>query len=179
MGDALLKAGRPMVYSLCQYVNAGAGLYAVEPHEQFRGLYGGEFGPVDRGCFMRTMAETGLYEHVHLVNVSSEFLSDNWPMPVSLLYIDGDHRYEAVKRDFECWRGKLAAHAVIIFDDASNPSSGPGKLAREIASGGPFTLEVGVGKMLCLRFQPEKGPATIIEKAQHRTSIDRVINRRR
>jgi len=64
---------------------------------------------------------------------------------------DGDHRYEAVRRDFECWRDKLAAHAVIVLDDASNASSGPGKLAREIADGGAFSLEVGVGKMLCLR----------------------------
>lgn len=86
------------------------------------------------------MAETRLYEHVRLVNVSSDFLSHNWPMPVSLLYIDGDHRYEAVKRDFECWRGKLAAHAVIILDDASNAASGPGKLAREIGGGGAFTV---------------------------------------
>jgi hypothetical protein len=138
--------------------NAGARLpvYAVEPHDKFRGVFGGEFGPSDRGCFMRTMAETGLYEHVRLVNVSSEFLGDKWPMPVSMLYIDGDHRYEAVKRDFECWRDKLAAHAVIVLDDASNASSGPGKLAREIADGGAFRLEVGVGKMLCLRIKPER-----------------------
>jgi predicted O-methyltransferase YrrM len=133
--------------------NAGARLpvYAVEPHEKFRGVFGGEFWPSDRGCFMRAMAETGLYEHVRLVNVSSEFLSDDWPMPASMLYIDGDHRYESVKRDFECWRGKLAPNALVVFDDAANPSTGPGQLSREIVNSGAFVLEPAIGKMVCLK----------------------------
>ena len=134
-------------------VNAGAGLpvFAVEPHERFRGLFGGEFGPVDRAHFMRTMAETGLYQHVRLVNVGSEFLADKWPTPVSVLFIDGDHRYEAVRRDFECWRGKLGANAAVVFDDATDPSTGSAQLWRQIVDSGAFTLEPAVGKMVCLR----------------------------
>jgi predicted O-methyltransferase YrrM len=134
-------------------VNAGAGLpvYAVEPHEPFRGVFGGEFGPADRGYFMRTMAATGLYRHVRLVNVASQHLSDSWPTPVSLLFIDADHSYAAVKRDFECWRGKLAADARVVFDDATDPSDGPGRLVREIVDAGFLNLEGVVGKMACLR----------------------------
>lgn len=134
-------------------VNAGAGLpvYAVEPHEPFRGVFGGEFGPKDRGDFMRTMVETGLYHHVRLVNVSSEYLADKWPMPVSVLFIDGDHRYEAVERDFESLRGKLAPNALVVFDDAANPSNGPGQLSREIVNSGAFTVEPAIGKLVCLR----------------------------
>ena len=85
---------------------------------------------------MRTMVETGLYHHVRLVNVTSEYLADKWPMPVSVLFIDGDHRYEAVKRDFESLRGKLAPSALVVFDNAANPSTGPGQLSREIVNGG-------------------------------------------
>ena len=137
-------------------VNAGAGLpvYAVEPHERVRGLYGGEFGPVDRGYFMRAMRDTGLFHHVRLVNVSSEFLGDEWPMPVSVLFIDGDHRYEAVKRDLECWRGKLTTRAMVVLDDASDPSRGPGQLAQELVDGGTFVRQVAIGKMVCLRYSP-------------------------
>jgi glycosyltransferase involved in cell wall biosynthesis/predicted O-methyltransferase YrrM len=138
--------------SLAFGVDAGARLpvYAVEPHEQFSGLFGGEFGPADRGSFMKTMIETGLYRHVRLVNVSSEFLSEKWPMPVSVLFIDGDHRYEAVKRDFDRWRGKLAPGAVVVLDDALDPSSGPGQLAEELVATGKFVRAPAIGKMGCL-----------------------------
>ena len=37
--------------------------------------------------------------------------------PVGLLYVDADHSYEGVKRDFEAWSPNLAPGAVVIFDD--------------------------------------------------------------
>lgn len=88
---------------------------------------------------------------MRLVNVGSEFLADKWPTPVSVLFIDGDHRYEAVRRDFECWRGKLGANAAVVFDDATDPSTGSAQLWRQIVDSGAFTLEPAVGKMVCLR----------------------------
>ena len=140
--------------------NAGGRLpvFAVEPHEPFRGVFGGDFGPLDRGHFMQTMLTTGLYHQVRLINLSSEFLSDLWPLPVTLLFIDADHRYEAVKRDFERWRGKLAPTATVVFDDAANPSSGPGRLARELAAGGDFSIDETVGKLLSMRRLPPSAP---------------------
>jgi GR25 family glycosyltransferase involved in LPS biosynthesis len=103
---------------------------------------------------MRAMEKTGLHRHVRLVNVSSEFLSDEWPMPVSVLFIDGDHRYDAAKRDFECWRGKLAPRAMVVLDDASDPSHGPGQLGQELVDSGTFVREAAIGKMVCLRKCP-------------------------
>jgi hypothetical protein len=34
-----------------------------------------------------------------------------------LIFIDGDHRYEGVKRDFENYRGLLSGRGVILFHD--------------------------------------------------------------
>ena len=34
-----------------------------------------------------------------------------------LIFIDGDHRYEGVKRDFENYRGLLSSRGVILFHD--------------------------------------------------------------
>ena len=37
--------------------------------------------------------------------------------PVSLLHVDGDHRYESVKKDIDMWYPLLAPKATIMFDD--------------------------------------------------------------
>lgn len=36
---------------------------------------------------------------------------------VDLLYIDGDHRYEGVKRDFELWSPLVKSGGVVVFHD--------------------------------------------------------------
>ena len=105
-------------------------VYAIEPHECFKGVLGGVFGPEDRRAFFENMLRAGVVEQVRLVNLSSEVVAPGWRLPVGLLWIDGDHRYEAVRRDFECWvphlRGKVAFH------DTIQPMLGPAQLVSEL-----------------------------------------------
>ena len=109
-------------------------LYAIEPHEDFTGILGGSFGPADRRAFFENLLHAGVVEQVRLVNLSSEIVAPGWQEPVGLLWIDGDHRYEAVRRDFECWaphlRGKVAFH------DAIQPKLGPFQLIEELLADG-------------------------------------------
>ncbi len=47
----------------------------------------------------------------------AEALSDIEDGSVELLHVDGRHRYEDVKEDFESWMPKLARNAVVLFHD--------------------------------------------------------------
>jgi hypothetical protein len=74
-----------------------------------------------------------------------------WGLPVALLWIDGDHRYEAVRRDFASWRPHLMAGATVVFDDAADPAVGPYRLIVELLATGGYEKVEELGKMTVLR----------------------------
>lgn len=127
-------------------------VYAIDPHEEFEGVLGGQFGYEDRGAFMSAMVATGSFEVVRLVNLSSGLVTAAWREPIGLLWIDGDHRYEGVRRDFECWAAHLAEGAVVAFDDATDPGLGPWKLLEELLAAGRVEGSVSTGKVRAFRF---------------------------
>jgi hypothetical protein len=137
--------------ALGSIVGGQAPVYSVDPHEKFVGPFGGQFGPIDRGHYMQHMVELGLFHVVRLVNVSSEFVANRWPKPVGLLWIDGDHSYAAVARDFSVWKDKLGTGCHVVFDDASRPDTGPGRLVREIAAAGDFAIAEARGRVIWLK----------------------------
>ena len=126
-------------------------VFAFEPHEEFVGILGGRFGAEDRAAFYRAMLDTGCYEIVRLVNLSSEVATPNWTKPIALLWIDGDHSYEGVKRDFECWRPSLNADATVVFDDSLDASIGPRRLIDELLQARELEMTEVVRKVTVLR----------------------------
>src|SRR5580700_10131355 len=77
----------------------GAPVFAIEPHEPFHGVLGGEFGPRDRASFYRTMLRTRSFRDVRLVNLTTQEVAPGWRHPVGMLWLDGDHATESVRRD--------------------------------------------------------------------------------
>lgn len=131
--------------------NHNTPVYAIDPHEPFVGVLGGSFGPEDRAAFYRTMLVSGVYHRVRLINLSSEVVGPGWRQPVGLLWLDGDHRYESVRRDFEIWGAHLTAGARVAFDDALDPELGPARLIRELVSGDDWRESQQVDKMRVLQ----------------------------
>tara|TARA_R110002072_G_scaffold11431_3_gene51644 strand:+ start:45 stop:623 length:579 start_codon:yes stop_codon:yes gene_type:complete len=126
-------------------------VYAVDPHEPFTGIYGGEFGANDRGHFYKNMLRTGCFKAVRLVNLSSEIIAPGWKDPISLLFIDGDHSYEGVKRDADCWLPHLTKGGIAVFDDATDPEVGPYQLMQELQRSGDYEHQETVGKVVVLK----------------------------
>ncbi|MBN8654296.1 MAG: class I SAM-dependent methyltransferase [Anaerolineae bacterium] len=132
-------------------------VYAIDPHKDFIGVLGGVFGPKDRTAFYRAMLDLGCSEIVSLVNLSSEYFAYNWKEAVSLLWIDGDHNYDAVKRDFELWIPHVKSGSKIVFDDAVDPNLGPRKLLDELIASEKFEEIERVGKIVVVREKKTKG----------------------
>jgi len=130
----------------------GAPVFAIEPHEAFAGIYGGEFGPADRRAFFENLLRAGVVERVRLVNLSSEVVSQGWSRPIGLLWIDGDHSLEGARRDFDAWRPFLQPGGVLAFHDALDPAGGPAQLIETLLAG-PFERVSTVGDLVAVRLR--------------------------
>jgi hypothetical protein len=97
------------------------------------------------------MLGTKCYENVRLVNLSSEIVTPGWSEPVGLLWIDGDHSYEGVRRDWEAWRRHLVDGALVAFDDSVDETIGPYRLISELLEVKELATIEKVGKITAFR----------------------------
>ena len=133
-------------------------VFAVDPHEERTGAMGGQFGAEDRAQFFRSMLSTKCYRIVRLVNLSSETVSPGWSSPVGLVWLDGDHTHEAVRRDVEAWMPHLVSGGLIAFHDAQKPDLGPAMLIEEMVRSGDHEELEGAGSIRVIR---RRGTASV------------------
>ncbi len=64
---------------------------------------------------------SGLKQHITMIRKRSEEIDySDIKAPLSLVFIDGDHSYISVKKDFECVQKWLAEDGIIAFHDFSS-----------------------------------------------------------
>lgn len=104
----------------------GAHVWTIDPHDlpgyrttTGRGKGGLDFtDPTIREKAQQQIAKCGLQDHVTMVRGFSVEEAKKWQGPkVGLLFIDGDHRQHAARKDFRSWQPHLSWDAVICFDD--------------------------------------------------------------
>ena len=124
----------------------GAQVYSVDPHVDFTGPRGGRFGRHDQEHLYANLARCGVGASVSVVGLESRSVAAAWGgTGVGLLFIDGDHRYEAVRADLEVWRPHLALGARVAFDDCD--FADVARLIAERCAAGEFTLRARAGKV--------------------------------
>ncbi len=88
---------------------------------------------------LRFVGKEQKFQQWNLIQDYSYNRGMSWTQPLDLLFIDGDHRYEAVKRDFDDWFSHVKKGGFILLHDSRKvPGSPPEAFDRGWA--GPTRL---------------------------------------
>lgn len=69
------------------------------------------------GRFQANLQRLGLSDQVVPIRSSSAEAAANWQGPIRLLFIDGDHAYDAVRRDYHLWSPFVVSSGYVSFHD--------------------------------------------------------------
>lgn len=77
------------------------------------------------GLFRANLQRAGVADWVEVRVALSEEAAREWQEPVRLLWIDGDHTYAGVRRDFDLWSPFLVEGGVLVMHDVLHAFDGP------------------------------------------------------
>jgi len=125
-------------------------VFAIDPHD-FTSMVGYKFTMTDSAYFMQNILLADVAHLVRPITLFSYEVYDGWRRPISLLWIDGDHSYEAVKQDFERFSVHLLPSAPIVFHDAFSPRFGVHLFLDELMATQRYEQEICSKRMVILR----------------------------
>ncbi len=103
--------------------------------------------------FQENVRAAGLEEWVEARRAGSLEAVKNWKGPIRLLFIDGDHSYEASRADFDAWTPHLVSGGVVALHDVG-AWEGVTRFFGEVASGkhgeGRYREVMGVNSLRVL-----------------------------
>jgi len=83
-------------------------VYTIDPHQWENNL----------GELKNNISKAELNDLIIPICQTSKSASQNFFQPINLLFIDGDHDFNAVKTDFEAWVPKIINNGLIAVHDA-------------------------------------------------------------
>lgn len=134
-------------------------LYSLDHHQGSEEQQPGEeyfdpdlFDPRTQGIntfpfFRETLKKTGLEETVIPIVSTSRAAGKMWKTPLSMVFIDGGHSFEAAWNDFLTWSPHLMTHGFLVFHDIFPDPEKGGQAPRQvyekaIATGNYTVLEM-------------------------------------
>lgn len=89
--------------------------------------------------FLTNLKNTGVFDKIEYIVDFSENVGKNWDKPLRVLFIDGDHTYSGVKKDFYLFSPHLANNGVIALHDVLHLFPGPMRVfVEDILSSNSF-----------------------------------------
>lgn len=113
--------------------NDGSRLYSIDWHQGSPEHQANDKNFNTLETFRKNLRDFEVEPYVKEVIGRSELVMDNVPRKVDVLWIDGQHEYDAVKQDFLLYEKKLNDGGLLIFHDAYKVDlwTGPFKLVKE------------------------------------------------
>lgn len=113
IGSARGKAACHIGMALSE--NGRGRLYAIDPHSR---TSWNDPNSVDTFPIMqKNLRDFGVQDWVEIVRSTSQEAARSWTRPIDILFIDGDHTYDGVKRDFELFLPHLRPNSYVLFHD--------------------------------------------------------------
>jgi MMP 1-O-methyltransferase len=148
--------GRSTTWLASGALLAGRRVYAIDPHHRSREYPDAE----TEDEFLANLARNGLAAAVEPLVMTSEAAAARVADPIELLFIDGDHSYEAVRRDAELWLPRLIDGGTVMFHDVATAAySGPRRVVRDMVCRSPLFHRIGrVGSMVVAQRTAGRSP---------------------
>lgn len=103
--------------SLACVENGVGKVYAIDPNTSNDWSERGTSG--DNFAFLQERIRSyGFASVCELMRMPSLEAAKSWTLPIDFLFIDGDHSYEGVKRDYEAFLPHLKEDAIVAFHDS-------------------------------------------------------------
>jgi len=95
--------------------NGSGKLFAIDPHTRTNWNDEDSVDTLDE--MRRNLRALKLEKQVQILRETSERAAAQWLLPIDMLFIDGDHSYDGVKRDWELFAPYVARFGVVVFHD--------------------------------------------------------------
>jgi predicted O-methyltransferase YrrM len=95
--------------------NGRGKLFAIDPHTRTNWNDENSIDTLDE--MRRNIRAFGIQQQVEIIRDVSEKAAARWMLPIDLLFIDGDHSYEGVKRDWELFKPHVVQFGLVVFHD--------------------------------------------------------------
>ena len=139
--------GRSTVSLALGAKEVGAIVYSVDHHPTYE-AGGTQYSMADNQAYYANIAHYNVGDVVKTINLPSDMVWKIWMNDIALLFIDGDHSYEQVERDFGLW--SVFADTVVLHDTAGfHP--GVSQLLNEILAGGDWITTKFIDSMSVLK----------------------------
>lgn len=114
---------------------SGATVWAIDPHESYKQ---GEtdFGPLDNSAFLQNIVRMEVSDVVRVINLPAEEVSIIWHRPIDVLFLDANHEYEFIDRDFRQWAVAVKVQGVIAMHDTGGNWPGVTRFVEELLAAG-------------------------------------------